>query len=439
MLPKPLRMLWGDLSSEEVKKFGFLSFTFFFVIGSYWLLRPLKDGIFKSVVGMAYQPRAKMLSLCVLIPLILLYSKLVDLVQKQKLFYVICTVYSGIFLVIAYLLTHPTIGLANTVASPKRMLGWVSYFVIESLGSIIVALFWSFVISVTDSDSAKKGYPLILAGAQIGSILGPTLASNAKTFGLPLLTVFAAIGIIIVPFLIKFFITFVIDTKKYFAGMKKHAENKSKSGMMEGLKLLLTKPYLLGVFAIATFYEVIGTIVDYQMKVLAAAKYTTPESFTSFMGMFGQTTNLLAFVLVLLGTSYLLRKFGLTFCLLIFPIAAGLVITNLYLNPTLWMAFTAMIVIKGVSYAVNNPAKEMMYIPTSKDVKFKAKSWIDMFGQRGAKATGAGVNNIFKTAIPQLMLYGTVISLGLIGVWIVAALFVGKTFNKLTKEGKIID
>ena len=95
--------------------------------------------------------------------------------------------------------------------------------------------------------------------------------------------------------------------------------------------------------------------------------------------------------------------------------------------------------IKSLSYALNNPAKEVMYIPTSKDVKFKSKGWIDMFGSRGAKASGAGINDAFKGNIPDLMLYGTIIALGLVGVWVVAAMLVGKTFNKLIREDKIIE
>lgn len=47
-----------------------------------------------------------------------------------------------------------------------------------------------------------------------------------------------------------------------------------------------------------------------------------------------------------------------------------------------------MMFLKALSYSLNNPCKEMLYNPTSTDVKFKAKSWIDIFGQRGASDTG---------------------------------------------------
>ena len=429
------KTLWGELSREEFKKFGLLSSIFFFIIGAYWLLRPLKDGIFKSLVGIEHQPKAKILSLFVIIPLVLLYSKLVDLVEKHKLFYILCTVYSIGFLSLAFLLAHPTIGLANTVASPSRILGWASYVGIESFGSIVVALFWSFVSSSMKVESAKKGFALILSGAQVGSILGPTLATNAKTLGLPLLAAIAAVGVILVMVMIKLYMTFIGDEE----ASVQVKSTKPKTGMMEGLKLLLTKPYLFGILAIVMLYETVGTIMDFQMKVLAAETYTTPEAFTAFMGRFGQTANGLALVLALFGTSYLMRRFGLLFCLLAFPIAMALVVGNVYLNPTLSMVFLSVVVVKGLSYALNNPAKEMMYIPTSKDVKFKAKGWIDMFGSRSAKAGGSGINSMFSGSLASLMAYGTIISMGLIGLWIVAAVFVGTKFNKLSKENKIIE
>ena len=440
MVPKVFRFLWGNLSSQEIKKYGILSLTFFFTIGSYWLLRPLKDGIFKSIVGIEYQPKAKMLSLLIIIPLILFYSKLVDLVEKQKLFYIICTFYGLLFLAMAYFLAHPTIGLANTAAAANRFFGWFSYVAIESMGSIVVALFWSFVASNTEPASAKRGFALIISGAQIGSIVGPTFATYSTIFGLPLLVTFAAIGILIIPIMIRVFMG-VIVAKETPQELKKEeaSEEKPKTGVFEGLKLLLTKPYLLGILGIATFYEVIGTIMDYQMKVLAAQKYTNPENFTAFMGLFGQCANFLALTMALLGTSYLMRRFGLTFCLLVFPISVGLVVSYVYVNPILWAVFASMIIVKGLSYALNNPSKEMMYIPTSKDVKFKAKSWIDMFGTRSAKAMGSGINNIFKANPALLMLYGTMIALGLVGVWVFAAMFVGRTFNKLTKENKVVE
>lgn len=433
MALKVFRWLWGELTPEEYKKFGMLSATFLFIIGTYWLMRPLKDALFMNIVGKLYLPYAKMVSVLFLIPLILIYSKLVDIFEKHKLFYIITAGYGSFFILIAYFLTHPTIGLANTTPSKYRLLGWVIYLGIESFGSLVVALFWSFVASTTETSSAKRGYAIIISGAQIGSITGPEFAKHATQIGMPSLALIVACGIFIIPLMIFLFVTLqpqsIANTKQ---------EQKKSTGFLEGLRLLFSKPYLLGILGVATLYEVIGTVLDYQMKFIADDVYHSTEKVTEFLGLYGQCANLLALVFALVGTSFIIRNFGLTFSLVAFPITIGAVVCYVWIYPTLWVLFGAMVAIKGLSYALNNPCKEIMYIPTSKDVKFKTKSWIDAFGSRTAKAGGSGINAIF-TNMTSLMFYGSLISLGIVGIWVIVALYVGRTNHKLVEEGHIVE
>ncbi len=433
MACKVVRWLWGDLSTEEYKKFGLLAGTFLFLIGTYWLMRPLKDALFMNIVGKTYIPYAKMASVLFLVPLILLYSKLVDMVEKHKLLYILPAFYVVFFAVAAYFLAHPTIGVANTTPNKYRIFGWVIYLTIESFGSLLPALFWSFLNSTTDSASAKRGYGLVISGAQIGSIAGPEFAKHATAIGMPMLSVIIAIGVSMVPMMVYWF----IRSQPQVAAVPL-AEKKKSTGFTEGLRLLFSQPYLLGILGIATLYEVIGTIIDYQMKFIADEVYHSTEKVTEFLGLYGQCANLLAFVFALVGTSYIIRNFGLRFSLIAFPIAVGAVICYVWFNPTLWVLFGAMVAIKGLSYALNNPCKEIMYIPTSKDVKFKAKSWIDGFGGRTSKAAGSSINAVF-TNMASLMFYGSLISLGIVGVWILVAMYVSTKNSQLVETGQIVE
>ena len=432
MLSKLKKTLWGDLTQEEFKRFGMLSCTLLFIIGTYWLMRPLKDGLFVSLVGKTYLPYAKMLSFFCILPIVLFYAKLVDLVEKQKLFYILCSIYSALFLLITYLLNDPIVGLENTVASPDRTLGWVVYVAIESFGSLLISLFWSFVASNTKTSDAKKGYGFIIFVAQIGSMMGPLLATKATAFGITFLTTVVAVGLLIVPLLVKLFITVYPS-----AGENTTKVTKKKTSPAEGLRLLFSRKYLIGVLGISTLYEVVGTVLDLQLKFLAADTYKTPEELTAFLGLFGFSANAMTFVLALIGTSYFIRTFGLTFCLVVYPICTAIIVLVSWQLPVLSVVFVSMMCIKALSYALNNPCKEIMYIPTSKDVKFKAKSVIDMFGGRSAKATGSGIKALVTNTVNPIM-FGSLISLGVIGIWIMAALYVGRTNKSLTDNNKII-
>ena len=54
----------------------------------------------------------------------------------------------------------------------RRLIGWVSYFAIESYGSLMVALFWAFTNASMDPRTAESAYGLIVAFAQLGAIFG---------------------------------------------------------------------------------------------------------------------------------------------------------------------------------------------------------------------------------------------------------------------------
>lgn len=430
MIAGIIRRFYGDLTNEELKKYGMLAMTAAFILGTYWLLRPLKDALFMNIVGRSYIPRAKMLSFVLVSCLVLLMSKLVDMVAKHRLFYIFSSVYVVLYLGVAFLVAHPLHGIANTATSPDRVLGWAIYLGVESFASLMVPLFWSFVVSSTDTASAKRGYGLIIAGIQFATISFPALTQF--DVGLQTLMFISAAGVAMVP------VTIMMFVKKYPEVLVEKVTSKKPTGFLEGLRLLFSNVYLLGVLGVATLYEIIGTIIDYQMKGLAQEQYGSAEKVAAFLGKFAMSANALALVFALLGTSFFIRRFGLTFCMVAFPCSVALVVVTTWMNPTLWFFFGAMVAIKGLSYALNNPCKEIMYIPTSKDVKYKAKGWIDGFGGRSSKAIGSVVTDFFPV-MSELLMYGSFISLGIIGIWIPIAMFVGRSNSKLVAENKIIE
>lgn len=401
--------LWGKMTTDEKMRLFWLAATLFFIIGGYWLLRSIKDPIIATINGVEAIPKAKMLSVIVVTLGVGVYNELYDHFQPYQLFYIIGGFYTALFIIIGLVLLHPIYGISNTEADPTRILGWVSYCAIESFGSIGVTNFWAFANSVYDLERAKKSYGLLIACAQLGSVSGPTIATNAAFIGIPGLYFFGAgcmgLMVLMVFFYVQRFGTGV-DTSVpgddastvAMNTTKKHAASKKdKAGILEGLYLVARYSYVQAITAISCVFMVEVTILDYAMKVLAKEKFSrehpddalaAAEAFAQFMGYFGQATNTLSFCLSLLGTSAVIRTLGLQKTLLLFPcllLGAGALV---YITPSLELVFLTMLALKALSYALNNPCKELLYQPTSAAVKFKAKSWIDIFGQRGAKVRG---------------------------------------------------
>merc|ERR1719235_249874 len=59
---------------------------------------------------------------------------------------------------------------------------------------------------------------------------------------------------------------------------------------------------------------------------------------------------------------------------------------------SLWTSVWTLAVSCVVAYGLNSPCKEMLYVRTSREVKYKAKSWSEMYGNQLMKLLGAQVN-----------------------------------------------
>ena len=79
--------------------------------------------------------------------------------------------------------------------------------------------------------------------------------------------------------------------------------------------------------------------------------------------------------------------------LLMLPVLTHCAVLLIKLNPqSLIDWFLDYGVSKAVNYALNQPTLKQLYIPTSKDTKYKAQAWIEMFGGRFSKGSGSYIN-----------------------------------------------
>ncbi len=318
----------------------------------------------------------------------------------------------------------------------SKLLGWTAYIAVETMGGIIVALFWSYTHSTTRTELGKRGYPLVSIAAQAGNFAGPSLVRQAPLFGLHGLFILSALILMIVPLIINLYKKLVPDDLLQTDGVAGAA--KKKTGPGEAFRLMGKHPYLLGLAFVATVYEIVGTLIDFQFKMKASEAFSR-EALAAYLGQYGQYTATVGILFAILGASFVVRKLGVRWSLLLYPTLLAGIVLMVKFYPVLNILFWSMVCVKMLSYALNNPVKELMYIPTSKDVKFKVKAVIDGFGGKSAKAIGSALNGACSANPAMLVAYGSIASLGIIGVWIMIAIVVGKTYDDLVESKKILD
>lgn len=425
---------WSSLTSQERRIFSLFCLEFFLVVGGYWLVRPIKMGLFVALVGLEHEPQAKLGTVLMLIPILLAYNKLFELYPIKKLMFTVLTFYATIFVLIAIGTTLPDVGPSETTEpSAYNLLGWITYWTIETFGSVVVPMFWSAVASFSKPEVATVVYPVLVVVSQLGAVGGATLATYSEDVGFPFLVFVQAINIAAIVVIMLQIFLLASETAVHGTSTKK-----PPTGLLEGIRLIGTRKYVFGITVISTFAEIVSTIMDYQMKVVARAAYNSPEEFAKFMGHFGQVANLVSLTLALTGTSFFIRTFGLRSCLVGFPFITLILICLVYSLPLLWVIFLGMVAIKAFGYSLNNPSKEMLYLSTSKDIKFKSKSWIDMFGTRSAKAIGSSVNNALRSSHDALLSYGSAVSASFVSVWLVIAWWLGTEQHRLSSKNEIV-
>lgn len=475
---------------RELPRVFFHGFILACIVCGFWLMDSVKDPILNSTIGIEYQPFAKLFSVFTTLIVVCAYDYLTSVVSKATLFHVVALFFGLIMIIISALLTDPVAGLGNTNVGPHRFLGWFSYFIIEAYGSLMVALFWSFTNSLMDLEQAKGTYGLIISIAQFGAIGGSTMAANAQHIGMSRLAFMGGVLIFCVSLLVKVYhITYqdhktkstservrsasedssisllttptvnmhgrvdsidIIDNTEEltFAQRFKRAVHLLCTGFYEGFSLILRYPYILKILGISCLYEIVVTVLDYQFKMLGAEsvadsinKFASEATdtdltessmkFSNLLGHFGQVTNLISFFVSFFGFSFLVHKLGVQKCLMIFPTVMFLAVVITNLVPQLWVLFLFVSVIKAMIFSLHDPVKELLYIPTSEPIKYKAKAWIDVFGARLAKAAGSLLTSLARGDPSRLRLISEIPCLIIASLIVLLAFSVGRDFQNL--------
>lgn len=433
LLMKICNFSFGSFEEEEIERFTRFGLIFFLLIGVYWTLRPLKDSIFIQLVGKTFIPFAKTISLILVLPIISIYTKILKRFKQKKTFQILTYFYITVIalFVLPVFLSQSHI-ITNKLIS--NIIGYSWYFTVESFGSIMIALFWGILTDTTDAQSAKKGFALVFLLGQIGGIIlpftitGMPLILGIKTDIISLLAVMCAMCLII-PTSEKFFeVTSVAYSN----------ETNKKTKFIDGIKLLCSHKYLMGLLLMELLFEFVMTIIDFNFKMLAGTVYSGVE-LTQYLAKMASSVNAMSALIIIFLSNRIQRLFGLKTAVLAIPVVVGGVFLYfINANPSLKTMFILVVTGKAVNYAFRSSFKQL-YIPTTPDVHFRLQAWNDVFGSRSAKQLGS-VFNMLYLAVGKIkyLMFNKVIGFPLVTIWIATAFYLGKTHEKAINNKRII-
>jgi AAA family ATP:ADP antiporter len=451
MVNEQNKTFFQSLKGDELIKTILLGICFFIVVGSYTLIKELKDALFVLMVGQKYLPEVKSISYLFMLPLVFFYSFLAGKIKRYSLVVFYAIVYGVGGLVISYFLNHPTIGLINSIASADRIFGWIIYLFMEGYSPFLVSVLWAFFNSISKPEAVKTSYIVMTASSKMGGIISAGLAwlfmAGHLPFALNCSPVDAYIYILritsccllIIPFIIKYMIKRVNPEILEGYGQTKKSIDDKTMNTSSGFDLFFKYPYVLGIFGMIFFWEIINVIFNYMRLTIGLKEAENISQFSAFLYKNAMLTQLTGFIIVSIGTSAAVRYLGQRISLILIPLLIGCAIFTFLFAQTSTMVIITYIFMRAVNYSFAYPIREALYIPTTNDIKFKSKSWIDSFGAKLSKMFGSAYNKVIQF-IPIGILQNVQIGffIAIIGLWVILAYYMGKRWAKAIEKKEII-
>jgi AAA family ATP:ADP antiporter len=409
-----------------------MSAYFFLVVTTFWVLKPLKKGLFIRSYDEAglwlggfhlgsaeVEQLAKLANLALAFLAALVFALLSRRLRRQGLALAVTAAFGAGHLLFAGLLRDP--GAATA---------WAFYLYGDLFSTVMVVTFFAFLNDAVTPDTARRLYGPIGLGGVLGGLLGAgSVATWIEHLDRPTwLGVCFGIGLAIAA---------VAWAAGRAAGAGPAAADPEPAapagGALEGVRLVARSSYLLAIVAIVACYEVTSTLLDFQFTSSVALRLDGAAIDAHFASVFA-VTNATALGVQLLVTPLVLTRLGVGAGLLVLPAAALLAEGAFVAAPTLAMASTLSVVDNGLNYSIQQSSREALYVPTSRAEKYQAKAVIDMIVQRAAKVLAIAVTLGATWAAGSLegLRWLGLAAAGALVVWIAAARFAARRFRALS-------
>jgi ATP/ADP translocase len=365
-----------DVRPGEGARTALMFLTILLLIASYTTTKAVRDAVFLSKFGLT-ELSYLYIAIAVCAGLfVTAYKRLSGGVPRN-----IVALCANSF--VAVTLVAMAIGLDAGV----RWISWGLYFWSGVFGLVLVAEFWLLANDLFDAREAKRLFPIIGSGAILGGLVGGALSGwFAKRVGAPHLLYLVAAELVASALLSH------AAWKRRRPEVQREVKEAPPPRFAEGIAILRRNRYVRLIALMLLCMTVSYTIVQWQYKGIAKIHFGgRRDDMAAFFGTFAAVLNLGTFVLQLLGTPRLLRRWGIGFGLRVLPTGFGLGAILLFTTtivpvPLLGAAAVAMLLCDGFRFSVDKASTELLYLPVPRAVKDQAKPFIDTFVDRFAGA-----------------------------------------------------
>lgn len=266
------------------------------------------------------------------------------------------------------------------------------FFVGVSVANLLsLSILWATMSDILTADRAKRGFPIVGLGITLGGISGSLtvkLLADSLSYSA---FMWIATSLLVVSTVAA---TWILRFAPPHASRAHRAPGGTLADMTEGMWRALASPYLRQLVLYLFLYSATGTLV-YMLQVkilnLQFADLPKDEARSARAGVSASIdlyANILTACLQLFIAGRVLRWIGIGAALAITPFTTLASIGLLMYAPTVAMLIPVQVARRGFHYALDRPAREVLYTVVSPIERYKSKSFIDTFVYRFGDVVG---------------------------------------------------
>lgn len=402
----PLQNLtaWLDVRPNEVRNVTLSFLGAFFAMAFLVLARSLREAFYLATFSIETLPYITAAVAILSIPTVGTFARLLTRHSPKR-----------VLVALVFVLAAGLVGLApfreGGLLSDHRDIGIIAFYIWTALGTLLLTSgFWVVTSEYFAVRGAKRLFGLIGAGGTAGAMVLGTMLVWLTDYLSGAQLILGLIGL-----LVLFYLTQQPLPAVPVAGS---AEGDGKTSFSETFALTWRSPHLRTIGLIVFVVALATTLLDFQFKELAQARFSTNESLTSFFGAFYGWTGAVALVLQLLVVSRFLTVAGVTWSLALLPIVLGLGSVGLLVVPSLVLVTAVRGADATLRRSMYRSALEVLYVPVPSLLRRKTKTFVDSVVDSVGEGLGAGFIFLWVTALALpsrfLSLFIAAASIGLI-------------------------
>ena len=410
---------------HEVKAVAVAFVYFFFLMASYFILRPLRDTM-GTVYGVAHLQE---LFTGTFILSFIVAPVFAGLASRIRLASFLPWVYGfiAITMVVFYLLFQRV---ANDRWVAAAFYVWVSTF-----NLLTISVFWSLMADIFSSGQAKRLFGFIAAGGTLGTISAPAFTVLfVGALGPNNLLLISAAGFAITALLVRV----VEGEKRRLAsdgdGPATSLDHRLGGNPFDGFTALFKSRYLLMIALFLLLMTWISTVIYFQLGDLISKEFVSRAARTRAYATLDLATNSIAVLIQLFGTGRFIKRFGVTTGLLLNPIIMVAAFFALVFSPVLMVLGSIQVVRRFSEYAIAKPSRDILFTAVDQQAKYKAKNVIETVVYRFGDLTSSWLSAaVLPYGVAGLAVLGIAISV----VWFPIAWLLGRQYEQ-ARDGLIV-